>query len=209
MRARIWPLFLLLFLVPVHTPAQEDRFLKRLQGDWEGNGQAFGGAARLRIKWEWVLDNKFLRLSLRSEMSAANGATRIFEGQAYYRPDGADKYTAHWFDSRGVTFPIKAQLEGNTLVASWGTPETEEGKSTYQLLDDTTLEVVDSVKQKDGTFREFGRAKLKRAQNVRAEPGPRAKPNVLYYRHGGAQPRLTSGGGAATVLRSRSALNHQ
>jgi hypothetical protein len=162
MRVRIGLLFLLLFLVPVHAPAQDDKFLKRLQGDWEGDGQALGGAARLRIKWEWVLDNKFLRLSLRSEMSAANGAKRIFEGQGFYRPDGSDKYTAHWFDSRGVTFPIKAQLEGNTLFASWGSPETEEGKSTYQLLDDTTLEVVDSVKQKNGTFREFGRAKLKR-----------------------------------------------
>ena len=95
-------------------------------------------------------------------MSAANGARRVFEGQAYYRSNGIDKYVAHWFDSRGVTFPIKAQLDGNTLVAWWGSVETEEGKSTYQLIDETTMEVVDSVKQKDGTFREFGRAKLKR-----------------------------------------------
>ncbi len=116
----------------------------------------------MRIKWEWVLENKFLRLTLKNEMSAADGAKRLFEGQAYYRPDGVDRYVAHWFDSRGVTFPIKAQLDGSTLVAWWGTPETEEGKSTYQLIDETTMEVVDSVKLKDGTFREFGRAKLKK-----------------------------------------------
>jgi len=153
---------LLLVLVPVQSSSQDDRFLKRLQGDWEGEGQAFGGPARLRIKWEWVLDNKFLRLSLKSEMSAANEKSRVFEGQAYYRPDGGDKYIAHWFDSRGVTFPIKAQLDRDTLVAWWGSAETEEGKSTYQLIDDSTLEVVDSVKQKDGTFREFAKARLKR-----------------------------------------------
>jgi len=152
----------LLFLIPVVASSQQDNFLKRLQGDWEGDGTAMGGAAHLRIKWEWVLDNRFLRLTLKSDMTLANGVRRAFEGQAYYRSNGVDKYVAHWFDSRGVTFPIRAQLDGNTLVASWGSAETEEGKSTYQLIDETTMEVVDSVKQKDGTFREFGRAKLKR-----------------------------------------------
>ena len=153
---------LLLFLIPVSASSQQDNFLKRLQGDWEGDGTAMGGAAHLRIKWEWVLGNKFLRLSLKSDMTLANGARRAFEGQAYYRSNGVDTYVAHWFDSRGVTFPTKAQVDGNTLIAWWGSAETEEGKSTYQLIDDTTMEVVDSVRQKDGTFREFGRATLKR-----------------------------------------------
>lgn len=152
--------FVLVFAVPVFS--QTDKFLGRLQGEWEGEGKAFGGAARLRIKWEWVLNNKFLRLTLRNEISAADGAKQIFEGQAYYRSNGVDKYAANWFDSRGISFPIKALLDGNTLIASWGSPETEEGKSTYQLIDQSTLEVVDSVRQKDGTFREFGRVTLKR-----------------------------------------------
>jgi hypothetical protein len=162
MRRRVYLSLLLLFLVPVFASSQQDKFLNRLQGDWEGDGNALGGTAHLRIKWEWVLDNKFLRLTLKSEISVANGTKRVFEGQAYYRSNGVDKYSAQWFDSRGVTFPINAQLDGNTLVALWGTPETEEGKSTYQLIDETTMEVVDLVKQKDGTYREFGRAKLKR-----------------------------------------------
>ncbi len=162
MTARIVSLLLLvLLLAPVQASAQTDKFLSRLHGDWEGEGKAFGGAARLRVKWEWVLDNKFLRLSLRNEISGANGAKQLFEGQAYYRSAG-DKYLGHWFDSRGTTFPIRAQLESNTLAAWWGSPETEEGKSTYQLIDETTMEVVDAVKQKDGTFREFARFTVKR-----------------------------------------------
>ena len=64
----------LLFLIPVSASSQQDNFLKRLQGDWEGEGTAMGGASHLRIKWEWVLDNKFLRLSLKSDMTLANGA---------------------------------------------------------------------------------------------------------------------------------------
>ena len=152
--------FVLAFAVPALS--QNDKFLSRLHGDWEGEGKAFGGAALMRIEWEWVLENKFLRLNLRNEISAPNRPKQIFEGQAYYRSNGVDKYSAHWFDSRGISFPIKAQLEGNTLIAWWGSPETEEGKSTYQLIDEVTMEIVDSVKQKDGTFREFGRARLKR-----------------------------------------------
>ena len=159
---RICLSLLLLLLVPAYASSQEDNFLKRLAGDWEGDGKALGGTAHLKIKWEWVLDNKFLRLTLKSEITNTAGAKGVFEGQAYYRSNGVDKYVAHWFDSRGVSFPIKAQLESSTLVAFWGTTDTEEGKSTYQLIDETTMEVVDLVKQKDGTFREFGRVKLKR-----------------------------------------------
>lgn len=153
---------LLLLLLPASAPAQTDKFLNSLAGEWHGEGKAFGGAALMQLKWEWVLNNKFLRLSVRNEISTPNGAKQIFEGQAYYREAGVDKYAAHWFDSRGTTFPIRSQLDGKTLVSLWGSAETEEGKSTYQLIDDSTLEVVDSVKQKDGTFREFGRVILKR-----------------------------------------------
>ena len=103
-----------------------------------------------------------MRLNLRHEVSAPNSSKQIFEGQAYYQPQGIDKYAAQWFDSRGVTFPIKAYVEGNTLTSLWGSPDKEEGKSTYQLVDDSTLRVVDSVKQKDGTFREFSSVTLKR-----------------------------------------------
>ena len=103
-----------------------------------------------------------MKVSLRHEVSTPNNSKQIFEGLAYYQPQGTDKYAAHWFDSRGVTFPIKAYVEGNTLTSLWGSPDKEEGKSTYQLIDDSTLRVVDSVKQKDGTFREFSSATLKR-----------------------------------------------
>ena len=163
MKARMRAFSLLLLLAfPVYAAAQHDKFLNSLKGDWEGEGKAFGGASLLRLKWEWVLDNKFLRLTLRNEISMADGTKQVFEGQAYYRSAGVDKYQAHWFDSRGTTFPIRGLLEDTTLTAWWGSPETEEGKSTYQLIDETTLEVVDSVKEKDGTFREFARVKVRR-----------------------------------------------
>ena len=153
---------LLLFLIPTHASSQTDTLLSRVQGNWLGEGTIFGNAAVVQIKWESVLASKFMKLSLRHEVSTPNNSKQIFEGLAYYQPQGTDKYAAHWFDSRGVTFPIKAYVEGNTLTSLWGSPDKEEGKSTYQLIDDSTLRVVDSVKQKDRTFREFSSATLKR-----------------------------------------------
>lgn len=162
-RRTIWfaPILILL-LTPWLTSAQNHQFLSRLEGSWQGEGKALGMAANLQIQWEWVLNKKFLRLTLKNEMSTPNGQKQVFEGQAYYQASGGDKFEAHWFDSRGVTFPIKAHVEANSLVALWGSPDKEEGKSTYRLIDDGTLEVVDTVKQKDGTWKEFGRVNAKR-----------------------------------------------
>jgi hypothetical protein len=153
---------LVLLLIPFQAQSQQDQFLSRLEGTWEGEGKGFGMPARLQLSWQWVLDKKFLRLTLRNEMTAAGGQKQIFEGTAYYKALAANKYEAQWFDSRGVTFPIKAQVEGDSLVANWGSPDKEEGKSIYRLSDKDTMEVVDSVKQKDGSWREFGRVVVKR-----------------------------------------------
>lgn len=151
--------FLLLFSSG-YAQSTTEPLTNRFSGSWHGEGKAFGMTARLDMKWEQVLGNRFVRLSLRNEMQRANGQKQVFEGHAYYQPVGAatdGKYEARWFDSRGVSFHIKAQTEGDTLVAFWGSPETEQGKSVYQVIGPDKMEVIDSVRQKDGTWREFGR----------------------------------------------------
>ena len=151
-------LFALIFLFP-YTPARSETesFLNRLQGSWQGEGKAFQMTARLQMKWEWVLGDKFLRLTLRNTMRGPNGQTQVFEGHAYYRSSGESTYEGKWFDSRGESFPIKAQAEGDALIALWGTPEQEQGKSIYRIIESGKMEVVDSVRQKDGAWKEFAR----------------------------------------------------
>lgn len=156
-------LLALLFLFP-GRPAQSQTgpFLNRYQGSWQGEGKAFGMPARLQLRWELVLGDKFLRLSLKNTMRRANGETQVFEGHAYYQMVSENQYEAKWFDSRGVAFPIKAEAVGEALNASWGTPEQEQGRSTYRLLEPGKMEVVDAVRQKDGTWMEFGKFVLTR-----------------------------------------------
>ena len=162
MRNRIARLSLaLLLLVPGAAYPQSDSVFKRLHGSWSGEGKTLEMPATLRMTWEWVLGEKFLRLSLKNEMKAASGQVQLFEGHAYYQPSES-KCEGTWFDSRGISFPIKCSVEGQTVTALWGATGQENGKSIYRLLADGKLEVVDSVKQKDGSWKEFGRFVLTR-----------------------------------------------
>jgi hypothetical protein len=151
----------LLLLVPATVYPQSDSLFKRLHGSWSGEGKTLEMPATLRMTWEWVLGEKFLRLNLKNEMKTASGQVQLFEGHAYYQPSEA-KCEGTWFDSRGTSFPIKCRIEGQSLTAMWGGPGQENGKSVYSFLAGGKLEVVDSVKQKDGSWKEFGRFLMSR-----------------------------------------------
>ena len=163
LRQATFAVLLLLLLARTACP-QTDSLFKRLAGSWSGEGNALGMPETSRMTWDWVLGEKFLRLSLRNEMRSANGQIQVFEGHAYYQRS-AGKCEGTWFDSRGVSFPIKCTVEAVAITAMWGAPGQEQGKSAYRLLADGNLEVVDSVRQPDGNWREFGRFTLKPVAN--------------------------------------------
>jgi hypothetical protein len=144
-----------LLCTPSLEASSSQDFFNRLQGTWRGDGKTSGLTARLQMNWEWVLGRKFLRLSLRNETHAATGS--LFEGHAYYRLEETGKCEGKWFDSRGASFPIVCEIAGDAMTAMWGTPAQEQGKSVYRFLESDKLEVLDSVRQKDGTWKEFGR----------------------------------------------------
>jgi hypothetical protein len=130
-----------------------DTLLNRFAGHWSGSGTVLNQPSKISISWTWELSGQFLRLSFRNEMPKST-----FEGHAYYRPAGEGRYQGMWFDNSGIFRPLDAHREGDALVSKWGTPETEEGETTYRLTSDSRMEIVDRVKSKDGTWREFGRS---------------------------------------------------
>jgi len=147
---------LLLSLLFLAQPAA-DPLLSRLAGPWAGTGTVLNQPAKISMSWSWELGGQFLRLTFRNEMPKAT-----FEGHAYYRAAGDGRYRGMWFDNSGMFRPLQAHRDGDALVSKWGTPETEEGETTYRLLADGKMEVVDRVKGKDGTWREFGRSQIAR-----------------------------------------------
>ena len=133
----------------------------RLLGSWRGEGKVMGMEARLQMKWERVLEGKFMRLTFRNEMRGKEGA-QLFEGHAYYQaqPDGT--YRGQWFDSGGEAHPINGKVEGDALIAEWGTKETKLGRTVYRLTGENAAEVTDSILAKDGQWKEFGRSRFTR-----------------------------------------------
>ena len=145
---------LLLSLVLVLQSAP-DPLLSRFAGQWSGTGTVLSQPSKISMTWTWELGGQFLRLTFRNDMPKAT-----FEGHAYYRPSGDGRYRGMWFDNSGMLRPLDARRDGEALVSKWGTPETEEGETTYRLLPDGTMEVTDRVKSKDGTWRVFGQSGL-------------------------------------------------
>ncbi len=115
------------------------------------------------MEWTPVLGDRFVKLTVESHIGAPP-RTRRFEGHAYYRVSGEAKLVATWFDSAGQIRPIEAVRGADAIVSTWGTPETEVGETTYQLLADDRVELVDRVRGKDGTWREFGKSTLTRVR---------------------------------------------
>ena len=142
--------------------AGADPLLSRLAGQWSGTGTVLNQPAKIQMSWSWELGGRFMRLTFRNEMGSAP-TINVFEGHAYYRPTGDGHYRGMWFDNAGMFRPLDGRRDGDALVSKWGTPETEEGETTYRLRPDGTLDVTDRVKGKDGTWRDFGRATYTRS----------------------------------------------
>ena len=140
-----------------------DPLLVRLQGRWQGNGTVLATAAAVELTWEWTLDQQFLRLTFANQMGS-----RRFEGHAYYRPLGSGRYRGTWFDNSGMIRPIEARQDGDALIAAWGTPDTERGETTYRLLPNGEMDILDRVLSADGTWRPFGHVVLRRAGPLRS-----------------------------------------
>jgi hypothetical protein len=147
-----------LVVAMIVAQAAADSFLGSLEGRWGGEGTVLGRPSVIEMQWTWILDRQFVELTFRNDMGGAS-PTR-FEGRAFYRALGDGRYRGFWVDNSGAVRPIDARRDGNALVASWGTPETEVGETTYRLLDGGRLEVTDRVRQRDGSWRTFGQSVL-------------------------------------------------
>lgn len=153
----------LIIAAGIASQAGADPLLSRFAGQWTGSGIVLNQPATIRMSWSWELDGRFMRLMFRNEMGTPPKRT-VFEGHAYYRPAGDGQYLGTWFDNSGMSRPLDAKRDGDALVAKWGTPDTEEGETTYRLLSDQSMEVIDRVRGKDGKWRDFGRATYTRAR---------------------------------------------
>jgi len=138
---------------PAPFGAAPEHAMMWIIGEWRGGGTMFGRPSEATFRVSPVLGGRFLEFSYRAGP---------FEGRAFYRAVANGRWEAHWFDNRGVTFPIEAREIERTLTSDWGSPETEQGRTVYRLTADGRLHITDSVRR-DGSYREFATHVLTRA----------------------------------------------
>ena len=146
---------------PPPSPAP-DPIQDLLAGHWAGSGTILGQPSQVELVVERVLDARFTRLTWISHIGLAP-KTQRFEGHAYYRNTLPGENDGTWFDSGGMVRPLRASRAADAVVTLWGSPETEQGETTYRRLSADTLEIVDRVRGKNGEWREFGRSTLTRS----------------------------------------------
>jgi len=157
-------IFTLLFILITAYGIDAQSIFEKLKGNWKGAGTVNKMESNLTMKWETFLGDKFFRLSFKNTMKGSKGDV-VFEGMAVYKSAASASETeGNWYDSFGYIRPIKAVLDQNSLTSNWGSKDTEEGKTVYRLLEADKLEVIDSVKMKDGNWREFGRSNYVRVK---------------------------------------------
>lgn len=155
-------LTLLVLFLSCYSYAQES-ILERLSGNWSAKGSAFGMPADITMNWEPALAGKFYRLQYKMIMTTQSASQSVFEGVAYYKNAKDNTYIATWFDSQGNMHPITASSDATTLTSLWGTPETQQGKTTYRLINDKEVEVTDYILRKDDTWSQFNQNMLLRS----------------------------------------------
>ena len=142
------------------TAQDQDLVQKLTSKTWSGKGALMGTDAVFEMKWSWSLDNAFLTLEFMNERMGSNGEFITFKANSFYKIDDEGEISGTWFDNRGITFPLSGKLDDHKMTINWGSPETEEGRTVYQLNDNGGITVTDYI-QRDGEYLRFGGAEYK------------------------------------------------
>lgn len=105
-----------------------------------------GSEAKFEMQWDKVLDGQFFRLEFKNETTGENEKMAM-KATGYYKLIDESAFVGTWFDSRGITFPLKGKVLDNQLIVEWGTPETEVGRSVYTIQSNGQVLVEDYIKQ--------------------------------------------------------------
>jgi hypothetical protein len=146
------------------TAAEAGDLLDRFEGTWQSQGVSFAMPTTGEMQWDLAIGGKFRRLTYTLKMRATDGHEETFEGAAFYKPTDQGSYVATWFDSTGDMHPIAARIEGNALVAIWGTEATKLGRTTYSLQEDGSIKITDEIFTKAKAWKTFNEGTFQRSE---------------------------------------------
>ena len=87
---------------------------RSLVGEWEGGGEGFGATSVVSHRWDFVINDSFLRLRTRSVSTAADGAQEVHEDVGYLSFDADNqRFVFRQFLSEGYVNTYNVTLDGN------------------------------------------------------------------------------------------------
>lgn len=141
---------------------ENDAIFQSFVGHWVSNEPAFGLAAETTMVWAPTLGGKFYRIDYRIEMHTPSGEISVFEGIGFYPAGQGKTLRAFWADNTGDLHPVSAERDGKVLTVIWGRPETELGRTRYELKSPDQMKVTDWVLTPDG-WHQFNQKNLTRS----------------------------------------------
>ena len=124
--------------------------------NWTGEGILMGEEATFSMKWNRVLDSKFIKLDFQNKRKTNNDQDIVFRSTAYYQILKDTMIVGHWFDNRGISFQLNGVIKEDELTIFWGNEETEKGKTIYHY-DGKKISVEDFILN-EGKYAQFGSA---------------------------------------------------
>ncbi|SNY99933.1 hypothetical protein [Flagellimonas pacifica] len=155
---------LLLTFVPLLLSAQETNpkehsfFTPLIDKEWTGNGILMGKDATFIMNWERLWEGKFIKLQFQNNQKLEDNNEIIFMATAYYQIVNEMDVRGHWFDSRGISFPLRGTIDKNTMTILWGNEDTEQGKTVYHHQRDSDNVTVEDFILNKGEYFKFGSA---------------------------------------------------
>ncbi len=149
----------ILFSIGSFSQNVNTNILSKLEGIWVGKGTAMSAASNVTMEWGKTLGNKFHKITYKMLISF-NGSEQSFEGMGLYKFMKDGTYEGTWFDSGGEMHAIKSNHDGKILTSFWGKPGEKYGKTEYEFIDESTIEVRDATQNKDGGWRTFATSRL-------------------------------------------------
>lgn len=147
-------ILVLTMLLGISTNFSYAQIPKTFLGEWKGTGTLMGNKANFEMKWEQVLNDQFLKLTFENGFSDGSFS---MQANAYYQLKSDGTFTGYWFDSRGISFPLKGIHSSASITTEWENSGIEKGQSEYKILESGEIQVSDFV-FRDGTYQKFAEA---------------------------------------------------
>ncbi len=126
--------------------------------NWIGSGVLMGKEASFKMDWQTVLNDRFLKLEFQNKRKSGDNEYMVFKATAFYKIVNDTMVVGNWFDSRGITFPLRGSVRNNEMTILWGNDETEMGKTIYRYIKDKDEIVVEDFVMNNGKYLKFGNA---------------------------------------------------